>query len=449
MISAFSERLDSAQKNYTITERELLAIVKSCEHYKHYLLGCKFELKTDHKALSYLQTCKDPTSRLLRWALTLQQFDMDIQYIKGDDNVADCLSRIGQIANIKSEQPFNQQQISEILKEYHFKSGHGSAATMKFLIKPKYKWNTMFKDIDKHIENCVICQKSSPERQNTKFKVIETTYPNELWVCDLIGRIPVSDGTNLFIFIAIDHYTKWIETKIIKSKTATEIIEAINTLIINKHGIPEKILSDSGLEFENKNVKLFTDNKGIKWISGSPYHHNTCGAVERAIQTFMNKLKRLTEFEKKSISQWTQQATAAYNISFNRSIDSSPFILKYGRHPVMKVDKLLKIEIPNCPPLQDIYEIRNKHWVSYSKKDIQEGIKSVPNDFKVGDKVLIYHEPLKGKLSSNWTTGFIILEKSSEDSYIVSNGKSTMRLNKKHLKHDKTLSEGDVVSPPT
>jgi hypothetical protein len=81
-ISAFSKGLDSAQKNYTVTEKELLAIVKACEHFKHYLIGKKFVLKTDHKALVYLKSCKNPTSRLLRWALKLEEFDFSMVYIK-------------------------------------------------------------------------------------------------------------------------------------------------------------------------------------------------------------------------------------------------------------------------------------------------------------------------------------------------------------------------------
>jgi hypothetical protein len=75
LISAFSKTLDPAQMSYTVTEKELFAIVKACEHYRNYLLGKEFILKTDHKALTYLRTCKETTSRLLRWALKLEEFD--------------------------------------------------------------------------------------------------------------------------------------------------------------------------------------------------------------------------------------------------------------------------------------------------------------------------------------------------------------------------------------
>jgi hypothetical protein len=59
MISEFSRKLEKAEINYTTTEKELLSIVKSCEHFRYYLLGKKFVLKTDHKSLIYLKTMRD------------------------------------------------------------------------------------------------------------------------------------------------------------------------------------------------------------------------------------------------------------------------------------------------------------------------------------------------------------------------------------------------------
>lgn len=150
----------------------------------------------------------------------------------------------------------------------------------------------------------------------------------------LKGRIKINDNSNIFIFIAINHYTKWIETKILKNKTANEIIKSIKTLIIQKHGIPKGRLFDSGLEFVNKDVGEYTDKQNIERIMGTPYHHNTFGAVEIAIQTFTNKLRKITEFGTEYLTRNIEKATFAYNISFNRVINTSPQLLKYG--PVLQ-----------------------------------------------------------------------------------------------------------------
>lgn len=75
VIYAFSKTLDSTQRNHSVTDKELLAIVKSVEYFRWYLLGKEFKLKTDHKALEYLKSAKEASSRMLRWGLKLQEYE--------------------------------------------------------------------------------------------------------------------------------------------------------------------------------------------------------------------------------------------------------------------------------------------------------------------------------------------------------------------------------------
>lgn len=93
---AYSSRpLSKAEKNYAIIELELLAIVWAVQHFRPYLFGRKFEILTDHRPLVYLFGMRDPSSRLLKFRLKLEDFDFTIRYVKGTDNVtADALSRI-------------------------------------------------------------------------------------------------------------------------------------------------------------------------------------------------------------------------------------------------------------------------------------------------------------------------------------------------------------------
>ena len=144
-----------------------------------------------------------------------------------------------------------------------------------------------------HIEACHICIKSGEALQNTKNRVIQTARPNELWEIDLIGRIPSNNNTNQYIFVAIDHYTKWVEAKFINHKTAEEVKDAIIELIIEKHGTPEKILTDQGKEFDNQYMQSMSTAYGFKWIFASPRHHETVGVAERVNQTLTNIIKNL------------------------------------------------------------------------------------------------------------------------------------------------------------
>lgn len=77
------------------TEKEALAVILGCEHFKLYLLGSKFVIETDHKPLEILYSANSRLSaRLERWMLRLQQFDYDLVYKKGEENVADPFSRL-------------------------------------------------------------------------------------------------------------------------------------------------------------------------------------------------------------------------------------------------------------------------------------------------------------------------------------------------------------------
>ena len=90
-----SKTLDEAQSNYTVTEKEFLAVVFALDKFRSYLVGSKVIVYTDHAALRYLMTKADSKARLLRWVLLLQEFDIEMIDKKGSENVvADHLSRL-------------------------------------------------------------------------------------------------------------------------------------------------------------------------------------------------------------------------------------------------------------------------------------------------------------------------------------------------------------------
>jgi len=87
--------LNSAQMNYTTTEKELLAVVFACEKFRFYLVDSPVVVFSDHAALKYLLSKKDSKARLVRWILLLKEFDITIKDKKGTENiVAGYLSRL-------------------------------------------------------------------------------------------------------------------------------------------------------------------------------------------------------------------------------------------------------------------------------------------------------------------------------------------------------------------
>jgi len=89
-----SRQMNSAERNYTTTEREALAVVYACRKFRHYLLGYRVVFHTDHNSLKYLVNKPDLSGRIARWILLLQEFNYEVVVKSGRANSnADYLSR--------------------------------------------------------------------------------------------------------------------------------------------------------------------------------------------------------------------------------------------------------------------------------------------------------------------------------------------------------------------
>lgn len=90
----FSKKFNLHQLNYSIIEKETLALIWALQHFSVYLGSGPVVVFSDHNPLTFLSTLQTPNQRLMRWALHLQSYTLDIRHIKGRDNVvADALSR--------------------------------------------------------------------------------------------------------------------------------------------------------------------------------------------------------------------------------------------------------------------------------------------------------------------------------------------------------------------
>ena len=89
-----SRKMLQRECNYSTIERECLAIVWGIQKFVRFLWGVRFVLQTDHRPLTFLRTSSFKNSRILRWALSLQEYSFEVEPISGSSNVlADLLSR--------------------------------------------------------------------------------------------------------------------------------------------------------------------------------------------------------------------------------------------------------------------------------------------------------------------------------------------------------------------
>lgn len=93
-IAFVSKKLTPAQKNYSVTETECLAVVMSIKRFRPYIELIPFTIITEHSSLKWLMSNKELSGRFARWSLILQRHNFEIEHRRGSQNVVpDALSR--------------------------------------------------------------------------------------------------------------------------------------------------------------------------------------------------------------------------------------------------------------------------------------------------------------------------------------------------------------------
>ncbi|GFW92702.1 retrovirus-related Pol polyprotein from transposon 17.6 [Trichonephila clavipes] len=179
VIAYASRTLTKAEKNYSTTERECLAIVWATNKFRPYIFGKHFTVVTDHHSLCWLMNLKDPSGRLARWALRLQEHDFDVKY-KTDG---------------KLWLPVIPKHLrADILRHFHDAptAGHLGFAKTYDRIRKRFYWPGMYRNVVRYVMHCRECQrrKSVPQRPPGRLVPIPPAIaPFHRIGIDLLGEI--------------------------------------------------------------------------------------------------------------------------------------------------------------------------------------------------------------------------------------------------------------------
>jgi len=196
-----SRSFNKAEINYSTSEKELLAIVWATRYFRPYMNGRHFKIVTDHKPLTWIMNVKDPGSRLLRWRIHLEEFDYEITYKRGYKNTdADALSRIGSVtAEAKGSTKLDEETKKQILYEFHDApvGGHQGMNKTFRVIKSRYTWPNMRRDIEEYVKqrkSCQVNETLKPKRKAPMEITSTANHPFDMFSGHRRSASPFSHG---------------------------------------------------------------------------------------------------------------------------------------------------------------------------------------------------------------------------------------------------------------
>ena len=396
-VAVWSRTLNTCQRNYSILDKEWLAILEAVTRiWKHWLIGKEFEIFTDHAPLCHILTKKaeELTPRQIRWLKRLEPFSYTIKYLKGGENVvADALSRNPQeefkvelievtpmkfqihkdeiLQAIQEDALYQDILQEEILRiqlglqyedgilftqegqiyildnpllryklilEFHDQpfSGHWDERRTLQLLQRQYYWPTMNHDIHEVVSMCEPCQRAqiSCVKDQAPIRYIEAQYPWEIVTIDFVSGFAMTRRKHSAICVICDRYTRMVHMEsCIDHATAKDTAKIALRQIFARHGCPRIIISDRGTQFDSELWKYLWNFMGTRIHLASTHHPQTNGLTERMNRTLINMIKKMTQDLPHEWDMLLLLFEFVYNVTPNSSTGIAPFIANQGYLP--------------------------------------------------------------------------------------------------------------------
>ncbi|GKC29704.1 reverse transcriptase domain-containing protein, partial [Tanacetum coccineum] len=384
-----SKTITDAQAHYTTTEKELLAVVYAFKKFWPYLVLSNTIVYTDHSALKYLLAKQDVKSRLLRWILLLQEFDVIIRDKKGAKNLtADHLSRLENPHQGDLEKKeINETFPLETLGMISFLWGHHDANyTAKKVFDSGFYWPTIYHDAHNLVTRCDACQRQGKISQKYEMpqNAIQVCEIFDVWGIDFMRPFPSSRGT-----------------------------------------------SDRGTHFCNDQFAKVMLKYGVTHRLSTAYHPQTSGQVEVSNRGLKRILERTVGENRASWSDKLDDALWAFRTAFKTPIGCTPYKLMYEKacHLPIELEHKAYWALKHCNfdlktagdhrkiQMNELNELRDQAYANsliYKEKTKKIHDSKIKNlVFNVGDQVLLFNSRLKifsGKLKTRWTGPFTVAQ---------------------------------------
>lgn len=339
--------------------------------------------------------------------------------------VAGILYRKRQDNNQTSYQLVRPEDLhSIVLQSLHDDMGHMGIERTLDLARTRFYWPKMAADVEHKVKTggrCVHC-KALPERA-APLVSIRTSRPLELICMDFLSIEPDTSNTK-DILVLTDHFTKFAIAIPTSNQKARTVAKCLWDNFIVYYGIPERLHTDQGPDFESKLIKELCEVAGIKKCRTTPYHLRG-NPVERFNRTLLNMLGTLEEKQKSKWKDYVTPLVHAYNCTRNETTGYTPYELMFGRSPRLPVDLAFGLPMngENHQPhsqyvqslksrLRESYSIASKNAAKASEKNkVRFDQRVIPLKLEPGDRVLVRSVRLRGKhkLSDKWEQDIYIV----------------------------------------
>ncbi|XP_015163435.1 uncharacterized protein K02A2.6-like [Solanum tuberosum] len=182
---------------------------------------------------------------------------------------------------------------------------------------------------------------------------------------DVIGPIepPASNG-HRFILIAIDFFTKWVESLTYKAVTKKVVADFVRNNIVCRFGIPESIITDNATNLNNDLTRETCERFKIAHRNSTVYRPQMNGAVEAANKNIKKILRKIVD----SHMHWHEKlpyALLGYRTTIRTSIGATPYMLVYGSEAVIPAE----VEIPSLRIIQEV-GLDDAEWIRSSHEQL-------------------------------------------------------------------------------
>ena len=167
---------------------------------------------------------------------------------------------------------------------------------------------------------------------------VNATYPMELVHMDYLTIEATEGGKDVHILVITDHFTRYAQAIVTSLQTAKCTTQNLWDKFIVHYGLPEKILTDQGHNFESDLLKALCQIAQVKKIQTSGYHPQTNGQCECFNATLINMLGTLSEKPKGTWREQVPTLVYAYNCTMCNAMGFSPYYLMFGCKPCLPID---------------------------------------------------------------------------------------------------------------